>query len=229
MAGRDRTSRDTRDRRAKARRTTAIAAVVLGAGVAFVLGVYAKSHAPTGRAPLALGFHIPGEMKIWFTRAAAALALFQLGSGLRLNGRIPFPRHLPSGFGIAHRLSGGLAVLLAAPVAYDCVAAFGFKHGLGAHHPARSRRTRLVRSLRLQGGRGPEPLTSLLADSRSRDDPLPGAVPVVVDEPRVARLDLLRHSRTPKPLQRATRKHVGPNHVVIAVVNAETPDGSVLC
>lgn len=97
--------------------------------MAFGLGVYASAHAATGRAPLALGFSFPGEMKIWFTRAAAVFACLQLVSGLRINGHIPVPRRLPGWFRIAHRASGGLAVLLAVPVAYDCVAAFGFHIG----------------------------------------------------------------------------------------------------
>ena len=120
------TSQDLRARNAKARRATAIAALLLGAAVAFGLGVYARAHAETGHAPITLGFQIPGQMKIWFTRAAASLAVLQLASGLWINGRIRLPRRPPSWFPIAHRSSGALAVLLAVPVAYDCVAAFGF-------------------------------------------------------------------------------------------------------
>ncbi len=119
-------SHDARARNTQARRTTAVAALLLGAAVAFGLGVYATAHAETGHAPIRLGFQIPGQMKIWFTRAAASLAVLQLASGLWINGRIRLPRRPPSWFPIAHRSSGALAVLLAVPVAYDCVAAFGF-------------------------------------------------------------------------------------------------------
>jgi hypothetical protein len=125
----DPVSAGTKSRSAGARRTTAIAALSLGAVVAFGLGLFARVHAPTGRAPIALGFAIPGEMKIWFTRAAAVLACFQLLSGLRIYGRIRIPRRVPGWFGLAHRCSGGLAVLLAVPVGFDCVAAFGFHIG----------------------------------------------------------------------------------------------------
>jgi hypothetical protein len=109
------------------RRATLIAALFAGALVSFTLGVYARTHSATGRAPVKLGFHLPGEMKIWFTRAAAMLAVVQLTSGLRIIGRIAIPRRLPRWFGVLHRASGTLAVALALPVAYDCVAAFGYQ------------------------------------------------------------------------------------------------------
>lgn len=126
-----RVSGETRHRRPRERAATAIAAILLGAAVALALGIYARAHAPTGRAPISFGFGLPGEMKVWFTRAAAVLALFQLTSGLRIYGRMPFPRRLPRWLPIAHRASGGLAVLLAIPVGFDCVAAFGFRAGSG--------------------------------------------------------------------------------------------------
>jgi Family of unknown function (DUF6529) len=125
----DRPSEERHSGGARARRTTAIAALLAGVGIAFGLGVYAKAHAATGVAPIRLGFSIPGQMKVWFTRVAVILACIQLVSGLRINGRIRVPRRIPGWFRIAHRTSGGIAVLLAALVAYDCVAAFGFHAG----------------------------------------------------------------------------------------------------
>jgi Family of unknown function (DUF6529) len=110
----------------RARRTTAIVAILVGGAVAFGLGLYARLHAPTGHAPLRLGFALPGEMKIWLTRVAAVFACFQLASGLRIDGRVNVPRHLPRWFRYFHRATGTLAVALATPVAFDCVAAFGF-------------------------------------------------------------------------------------------------------
>ncbi len=118
-------TRDTAHR--SERRATLVAALLAGALVAFALGVYARAHAGTGRAPLTLGFHLPGEMKIWFTRAAAVLAVVQLTLGLRIIGRITIPRRMPRWFGVLHRATGVLAVALAVPVAYDCVAAFGYQ------------------------------------------------------------------------------------------------------
>lgn len=128
MGHMDRPSEE-RLRGARARRTTVIAALLAGVGIAFGLGLYAKAHAATGVAPIRLGFSIPGQMKVWFTRVAVILACIQLVSGLRINGRIRVPHRIPGWFRIAHRTSGGIAVLLAALVAYDCVAAFGFHVG----------------------------------------------------------------------------------------------------
>ena len=117
----------SRDRTVRARRVTAILALALGTAVAFGLGVYARVHGATGHAPLTLGFALPGQMKEWLTRAAIVLACFQLASGLRINGHIRVPRRIPGWLRTAHRTSGGLAILLAAPVAFDCVSAFGFQ------------------------------------------------------------------------------------------------------
>jgi hypothetical protein len=121
-----------------ARRVTAISAIALGALVSVSLGIYAKAHVPTGLAPIRLWFQIPGLMKVWLTRAAAALACVQLASGLRINGHIGFPRRIPSWVPLVHRVTGTLAVLLAVPVGLDCVAAFGF-HSASSRVPSSAR------------------------------------------------------------------------------------------
>lgn len=125
-----------RKQTARSKRATAVAALGAGLAVAAGLGLYAGHRTATGTAPLSLGFAQAGDMKIWLTRGAIALGLFQLGSGLRMRGKIPFPRRLPGWFRPAHRASGALAILLALPVAYDCLAAFGLQVGtprLAAH------------------------------------------------------------------------------------------------
>jgi hypothetical protein len=53
--------------------------------------------------------------------------VFQLTTGLRIIGRISVPRRIPAWFNVLHRTTGTLAVALAVPVAYDCVAAFGYQ------------------------------------------------------------------------------------------------------
>jgi succinate dehydrogenase/fumarate reductase cytochrome b subunit len=50
-----------------------------------------------------------------------------VSSGLRIIGLVAIPRRIPRWFGVLHRASGALAVALAVPVAYDCVAAFGYQ------------------------------------------------------------------------------------------------------
>jgi hypothetical protein len=72
---------------------------------------------------------MPGEMKVWLTRFAAILACLQLASGARINGHIRFPPRMPRWLPAAHRASGIAALLLAIPVGFDCVAAFGFHDG----------------------------------------------------------------------------------------------------
>ena len=65
-------------------------------------------------------------MKVGLASVAAALALFQLGSALRLFGKIGSgdpPRWLAK----AHKASGALAVLVSLPVAYHCLWALGFQ------------------------------------------------------------------------------------------------------
>jgi hypothetical protein len=99
--------------------------LVAGAAVAVALGAYGSQHTPTGRAITTFGFSGLLNAKAWLTTGAAALALFQLGSALRLYGRLgsgPAPSWVSS----AHRVSGALAVALTVPVAYHCLWALGF-------------------------------------------------------------------------------------------------------
>lgn len=117
--------------RARARRLTWVLAALAATIVAAGLGVYTRVHAPTGQAPIALGFGVPGQMKVWFTGGAETLACFQVLTGLRINGVVSFPRRPPRWFRIAHRGTGMLALVLAAPVGIDCAEAFGFQMGSG--------------------------------------------------------------------------------------------------
>jgi hypothetical protein len=100
---------------------------LLGAAIALGLGVYGNEHDPTGRSIFSLVFTKTINMKAWFATAAATLALFQLYSGLRIYGRVPFPRTLPGWFEAAHRASGTLAFVIVLPVAYHCLWALGFQ------------------------------------------------------------------------------------------------------
>jgi hypothetical protein len=98
-----------------------------GAAVAVGLGVYGHVHDPTGQSIFSLVFTKTINMKTWFATAALALALFQVFSGMRIYGRVPFPRTLPGWFENAHRASGTLAFLITIPVAYHCLWALGFQ------------------------------------------------------------------------------------------------------
>ena len=103
-----------------------LVAALVGGAVAVALGVYAEVHDPTGEQPYQLFFTGTIQLKAWFASVAVVLALFQLGSSLRLYGKVGDPDTAPSWLGDAHRLSGTLAFLFTLPVAYHCLWALGF-------------------------------------------------------------------------------------------------------
>jgi hypothetical protein len=108
-----------------------IGGALAGAAVAVALGVYGQVHEPTHRSIDDLGFPSLLAMKSWLTTIATALALFQLGSALRLYGRMGrkrVPRWLPA----AHRWSGTAAFVISLPVAYHCLWSLGFATDRGA-------------------------------------------------------------------------------------------------
>jgi hypothetical protein len=101
--------------------------LLAGCTVSAALGVYGSIHDPSGQSIYSFVFTKTIVMKAWFATAAAALAVFQLVSALRLYGKIPIPREVPSWLGTAHRVSGTLAFLIAIPVAFHCLWALGFQ------------------------------------------------------------------------------------------------------
>ncbi len=101
-------------------------ALLVGAAVAVALGVYANVHDPTGRSLVSLFFTRTINLKVWFATAAMGLALFQVMSGAKMEGKLGSghgPRWLPR----AHRASGTVAFLLTVVVAYHCLWALGFQ------------------------------------------------------------------------------------------------------
>lgn len=100
-------------------------ALLAGAAVSVALGVYGNLHDPTGRSLVTAFFTATINAKVWLATVAVVLALFQLGSSLRIYGKLgrgPAPAWL----GPVHRLSGTLAFLFTLPVAYHCLWALGF-------------------------------------------------------------------------------------------------------
>ena len=115
--------------RAAGRRADPAAVIIpllVGAGVAVVLGVYGQAHDPTGRALFTMFFTATINLKVWFATLSLLFGVFQLLSALRLYGKIKIPRDMPSWLGQAHRLSGTLAFLVSLPVAYHCLWGLGF-------------------------------------------------------------------------------------------------------
>ncbi len=108
--------------------TARILAVFLaGAAVAVLLGVYANEHTPTKDKPYALFFTDTIQLKVWFASAAVVLAVVQVLLGMRLYGRLRWPKQSPAWLGDAHRLVGIVAFGLTLPVAYHCLWALGFQ------------------------------------------------------------------------------------------------------
>jgi hypothetical protein len=105
-----------------------LGAVVAGAAVSISLGVYAKTHDPTGDTIVMFGFPRMLPMKAWFATGAAALALAQIATALWMWGRLPgVSRPAPAWAVHGHRWFGTLAFLLTLPVAYHCLWALGFQ------------------------------------------------------------------------------------------------------
>ncbi len=90
-----------------------------------ILGVYGKTHTPTGRALFHAPFPSMFAMKVWLTSAALVFALVQLVSALSMYGKLG--GRAPSWVGALHRTSGLIAFLLTVPVAFHCLWSLGFQ------------------------------------------------------------------------------------------------------
>jgi hypothetical protein len=104
--------------------STLLVPLLVGAAVAVALGVYGRTHTPTGIAVNVAGFSSPQTVKVWLATGAAFFAVGQLVSALAMWGRLG--SFSPSWAGTAHRWSGRIAFLLAVPVAVHCLYALGF-------------------------------------------------------------------------------------------------------
>jgi len=111
-------------------KTGLLVALLVGCAVAVGLGVYGNVHDPTGRSLVSLFFTATINAKVWLATAAMALGLFQLGSALRIYGKIG-TGPAPSWLGSAHRISGTLAFVFTLPVSYHCLWALGFTGDAG--------------------------------------------------------------------------------------------------
>src|SRR5262245_32428544 len=98
-----------------------------GAAVSVLLGVYGNEHTPTQEKPYTLVFSDTIHLKVWFATAAVLLAVVQVLLGMRLYGKLHWPKQAPTWLGDAHRLVGITAFALTLPVAYHCLWALGFQ------------------------------------------------------------------------------------------------------
>jgi hypothetical protein len=109
-----------------------LVAVTAGALVSLLLGVYGKTHTPTGGAIALFGFGSLIQMKVWLALVTGVLVLAQLFTALWMYGRLgPLNRHAPARLGLVHRVVGAVALLVSLPVAYHCLWALGFESYTG--------------------------------------------------------------------------------------------------
>jgi hypothetical protein len=107
--------------------TKLLGVLVAGAAVSLLLGVYADTHTPTGEKPYTLFFSDTIHLKVWFATAAVSLAVVQVLLGMRIYGKLRWPRVAPPWLGDAHRLTGTVAFVLTLPVVYHCLWSLGFQ------------------------------------------------------------------------------------------------------
>lgn len=101
-------------------------AVVAGALVAVLAGVYGRVHDPASETTIKLFFTTTLHFKSWATTAILVLVILQLLGALWMYGKLPLFGDAPEWVGPMHRLSGTLALLVSLPVAYHCLWSLGF-------------------------------------------------------------------------------------------------------
>jgi len=101
-----------------------LVAVTAGALVSLLLGVYGRTHTPTGGAIALFGFGSLIQMKVWLALVTGVLVLAQLVTALWMYGRLGL--QVPGRLGLVHRVVGAVALLVSLPVAYHCLWALGF-------------------------------------------------------------------------------------------------------
>ncbi len=107
-------------------RAGAAVALLVGAAVAVVLGVYARVHQPSFRPLFLFGFSGMLQLKTWLATGVLALVLVQVLSALWMWGRLPTTKDAPGWIGPIHRWSGAVAFVLSLPVALHCVWSLGY-------------------------------------------------------------------------------------------------------
>lgn len=107
---------------------TVIPLALAGAMLSVSLGVYGRTHEPTGTGITTLWFPSMLAMKSALASVAMALGVVQLLTVLAMFGRAPSIRRVLGGaLGRVHRWSGTAAFLVSLPVAYHCLWSLGFR------------------------------------------------------------------------------------------------------
>lgn len=121
-----RTHRDTNAPQAGASWQAVTAALVLGAGIAVLLGATGRVLTQEYRTLSGFGFSDNLTFKSWVTSGVLVLALGQLVTALWMYGRLPRAARNPSWLGRVHRSLGTTAFALTLPVAFCCLYTYGF-------------------------------------------------------------------------------------------------------
>lgn len=108
-----------------------VGAVLVGALVAVLAGVYGRVHDPASETTIKLFFSTTLHLKAWLTTAVLVLVLGQLFGALWMYGKLPLG-NAPEWVGPMHRFAGTLALLLSLPVAYHCLWSLGFNPDPGS-------------------------------------------------------------------------------------------------
>jgi hypothetical protein len=104
-----------------------LAAFAAGAVVALLIGVLGKVHDPTLDGTTTLGFTTVIDMKVVVSTVIGLLAVLQVIGALWIYGKLGI--EAPSWFGVAHRVTGTIALVLTIFVAYHCLWALGLESG----------------------------------------------------------------------------------------------------
>jgi hypothetical protein len=109
-----------------------LVAVTTGALLSLLLGIYGKTHTPTGGAIALFGFGNLIQMKVWLALVTGVLVLTQLVTALWMYGRLgPLSHRRPARLGLVHKVLGATALVVSLPVAYHCLWSIGFESYTG--------------------------------------------------------------------------------------------------
>ena len=108
---------------------TFLGAVLLGALVSVLLGVYGREHDAAGQALFTLGFSSTLSMKAWLATFVLVGAVVQVGLAAWMYGKVGGAA--PEWVGPVHRIVGSLTFLVSLPIAYHCLWSLGFETDSG--------------------------------------------------------------------------------------------------
>ena len=104
-----------------------LTAFAAGAVIALLVGVFGKVHDPSIDGTTTLGFDTVIAMKVVVSTVIGVLAVLQVVGALGIYGKLGVK--VPRWLGTVHRITGTVALLLTAFVAYHCLWSLGLESG----------------------------------------------------------------------------------------------------